>query len=216
MSDVAVVFLACGRRPFDACWQPAVSLLRKMWPGCPWPVYLVPNKLTTSVDGLDGMYETGAPLREWGRHVVATCRMIRERRILVLMDDYFASAPWDGAGLVEAVRLMDRKAAWYSRVVPTPAGDVVIDEQWTICSPGTAYRCSLQPAFWEREYLGRLARDVATPWAFELDQNGESGALHLSTTRSYRPLSYVNALISGQHNHEANALCEREGVPWPR
>lgn len=217
MNDVAVVVFACSAEPYRSCWQPTADLLERFWKDRPWPLYLAADRIAGTVVGYDRMIETGAPRREWGRHVQAACRMIQERWLLVLLDDYFACGRWDTARLLACAAALETKCASYCRVVPTPGPDVLMDsEGFGIHSPGKPYRTSLQPAFWDREYLGTLARRASDPWSFETQLDGDPARLHLSVTREarYIPVSYTNALIRGQRQSEAEALCSREGIPW--
>ncbi len=213
--DVAVVVLSCGAAPYSHCWQPCADLLNKFWPDRPWPLVLATDRYRGEVTGYDRILETGADQKSWGRNASAAMRMLKERRVLLLLDDFWATGPWDQAMLDRCLGWMEGKDAWYFRVAPTPGPDVITDPNYGICSPGARYRTSLQPAFWEAEYLARIAHPVDDPWSFELHHNGEPRALHLSVTVSNRPLSYTEALKRGKWRDEAIELAERE-VAWRR
>lgn len=209
--DVGVLILGCDRAPYHRVWDVMHRALDLCWPARPWPVYLATQQ---RADGFPGWttVRTGAPTAQWGRHVVAATRLIKHRWLLVLMDDYLASAPWDDGELRRLAQVVDARSGKYLRVVPTPGPDILTSDPGVgIHSYGMPYRASLQPCLFDREYLARLAGDCDSPWNFETFQPGDRQELHLSVVRENRPLSYCNGLVRGVWQDDAAALCARHG-----
>ncbi len=176
-------------------------LMDKWWPDRPWPLRVCVGD------------------EHWGESVAKFCASIREDWLLVLMDDYWLQDVLvDTNGLEHCLRVAEQSGAQYVRVQPTPGPSepkqlhaLKIGEH-RIADP---YRCSLQAAWWRREYLARVAAKYANPWAFELQQEGDPTALHLSVIRSFRPMSYTEGLKRGEWLPDGERACAQAGVDWP-
>lgn len=220
--DGAVVVASCSKPPYPRTWSALAALIARWWPDRPWPLYLATDALPRDVKiptafGYDGVLVSGAPVDAWGRSLIASLRQIDARWVLLLMDDYFATGRWETETLERVLTAAALADAHYLRVCPVPGPDAPHARipGVGICTPGAEYRCSLQAAFWQRDYLMRLARDIATPWRFELDQRGDPAALHLSVTRDLWPTPYSEALKRGVWLEAGAEACRKGGVAWP-
>lgn len=197
--NTTIVALSCAWPPFSFLRDPWIVRFAEHWPDCPWQV----------IWAMETIRE-----RPWGEFVAAVCRKIDTPVILLLLDDFLLSAPVDYAEILRCRIEMASRGAVYYRVQPTPECSKLFDHgKAGEHEYGEPYRQSLQPAFWDREYLLGQAAAADSPWDFELRHHGDPDALHCAVARDNRPISYLHCVRQGKWTAEAIAEFRREG--WP-
>ncbi len=217
--SAAVVFLSCDKAPYTEALPVAQTLLKTWWPDRRWPIHtIVASARSAREPGASGfVIHTGTGVAHWGAAVAKGCGMLTEEWLLLVEDDYFATARWDTDVLDGVVVLAAARGAQYARVCPTPGPS---ENTWRgggcgVHVVGDPYRFSLQACWVRREYLARCAKDFDNPWDFELGQPGDLDAEHLSVERSVRPVSYTEALKRGKATEDGRKACEAVGIAWP-
>lgn len=214
LPSVSVVAFSCDR--YNDAWKPFAALLARFWPDRPWPLMLVTNEISAQIPGLR-VVATGADVG-WGAAAARALEAMREELVLVLMEDYFALAPWDTPFLDRAAKeaFADPKVA-YLRLAPVPPPSRATDGlPWGPHDPGTPYRFSLQASLVRRNYFIERVRKRRTPWEFELCEPGDPERIHLSVLSGVSPCPYTIAIRRGHiWQDEAIRHCQTLGIACP-
>lgn len=174
-ADVAAIVAS-----YDGCcdiWPGFFSLVSRFWPDLPYPLYLISNHLTYTGEGVTAL-RVGDDL-SWSETLARGLECIMSRYVLLILDDFFLTAPVDTARVLRMHAAMVAKGAVYLRLAPNPAADrpcADMPEIGTI-NKGAPYRTSLQMAFWDRRVLLDLLRREESAWDFEVKGSLRSDAL---------------------------------------
>jgi hypothetical protein len=173
--DVAAVVAS-----YDGCsdiWPGFFSLVSRFWPDLPYPLYLISNHLTFSGDRV-GALRVGDDL-SWSETLARGLEGLTNRYVLLILDDFFLTAPVDTARVLRMHAAMIAKGAVYLRLAPNPAADRPCADmpEIGIITKGAPYRTSLQMAFWDRRVLLDLLRREESAWDFEIKGSLRSDAL---------------------------------------
>src|ERR1700719_1888204 len=84
-SSVAIVVSSCDAF-FDA-WRPFVFFFRKYWSDCPFPVYLIVNRLRVRSNFIQPI--SVGPDRDWASNMNTALASISQPYILYFQEDYF-------------------------------------------------------------------------------------------------------------------------------
>ena len=95
--SVAIVISSCDAF-FDA-WRPFHSFLRKFWPDCPFPIFLITNELEISSPRIHAI--AVGPDRGWSSNLIAALEQIAFPHILYFQEDYFLTEPVRNAQLAQ-------------------------------------------------------------------------------------------------------------------
>src|SRR3954462_14572662 len=88
-SSVAIVVSSCD--PFFDAWRPFVFFFRKYWPDCPFPVFLIVNRLRIRSAIVQPI--AVGPDREWASNMISALASISQPYILYFQEDYFLNGP---------------------------------------------------------------------------------------------------------------------------
>src|SRR5437588_11165857 len=83
--SVAVVVSSCDAS-FDA-WRPFVFFFRKYWSDCPFPIFLIVNRLRVYSKFLQPI--TVGPDRDWAANMQVALNQIDQPYVLYFQEDYF-------------------------------------------------------------------------------------------------------------------------------
>src|SRR5205085_546238 len=84
-SSVAVIVSSCDAF-FDA-WRPFVFFFRKHWGDCPFPVFLIVNRLKVRSAIIQPI--SVGPDREWASNMATALASISHPYVLYFQEDYF-------------------------------------------------------------------------------------------------------------------------------
>ena len=211
-SDCALVILSWDG--YRDLWEPCLTLYRRYWPDCPYPMFLVTESGTVT-DPRVKTLPVGRGLA-WSDGTRVAMTAVAHPFVLVMLDDFLLSGPV-ASERVEARRLeLVQRHGAYLRLVPLPRptarvpGCPEIGEH----ERGVPFRASLQAAFWRRSTFLTLLAPGESPWEFERNASARSASLDAPfyTTRR-AALPYVDALTRGQWSPRGRRLCHREGLP---
>jgi len=125
----------------------------------------------------------------------------RVRQFIFLFDDYWLTEPINKSRVISMLRQVQKGAAKgdlsenVHHFAHKKEGNLVIAAQTA------QYRCSTQPAFWNRKHMLRLLREHGSPWQFELQsaQVNDGQRLVGTDTQIY---VYANVYYKGKpHTH---------------
>ena len=197
--DVSAVVVS-----YDGCadiWPGFFKLLSKFWPDLPYPLFLISNHLTFSDKRVTSLC-VGDDL-SWSETLARGLERISSRYVLLILDDFFLSAPVDTALVQRVHQAAVARGAVYMRLVPNPAADAPYPDMPAIgaINKGAPYRTSLQIAFWLRSTLIDLLRREESAWDFEIKGSRRSDAINevfLSVCDGFPIVPYRNVLRRGK------------------
>ena len=96
-SSVAIVVSSCDAF-FDA-WRPFAFFFRKHWSDCPFPVFLIVNRLRVRSNFIQPI--AVGPDRDWAANMEVALKQITQPYVLYLQEDYFLNGPVNREQLAE-------------------------------------------------------------------------------------------------------------------
>ncbi|MGA2819242.1 MAG: hypothetical protein ABSF61_01080 [Anaerolineales bacterium] len=211
----AVLVVSCDR--YGDIWEPFFSLFSRYWPDCPYPLYLGANFKTFPSERVQPILV--GPDRDWSTNLLRMLEELFHSDLLLLQEDFLLSAVVDTPRVQELVSYAKRKGAGCLRLMPIPGPDEPCRDQEDVgkIRKGSAYRVSLQAAWWHKPVLQALLREGETPWQFEVRGSLRSNDLEfpflsLREGKGY-PLNYfTTAVVRGYWEPGAVEFCRREGI----
>ena len=213
-SKVAIVVSSCDAF-FDA-WRPFVFFFRKHWSDCPFPIFLIVNRLRVRSDIVQPI--AVGPDRNWAANMDVALKQIPQPYILYFQEDYFLNGP------VQRERL----AADFSYAFAHDAASfcfygrsrlednfVPLNEHYGIVPRDSDGRTRLQVTLWKKEVLQSALRPGESAWNMEARASERTRD---SLTLSYMgredvPIPYLMSAISRRlWMPEAISLCASENV----
>lgn len=213
-SSVAVVVSSCDAF-FDA-WRPFVFFFQKHWGDCPFPVFLIVNRLQARSRIVQPL--SVGPDREWASNMMTALESIPLPYVLYFQEDYFLNGPVNNALLAEDLAYaIDNDAAsfcFHSRGTPEPNFQP-LNERFGIVPPDSDGRTRLQVTLWKKEVLQATLRPGESAWNMEArasERTRDLVALSYHQRRD-RPIPYLmSAIVRGLWTPEALSLCEQAGI----
>ncbi len=182
-------------------WPGFFALMSRFWPDLPYPLHLISNHLPFS-DRRVTVLRVGDDL-SWSQTVARGLERVSSRYVLLILDDFFLTAPVDTARVLRLHAAMVAKGAAYLRLVPNPAADTPCADMPEIgaIGKGAPYRTSLQMAFWDRSALLGLLRSEESAWDFEIKGSRRSDAMtepFLGMRDGFAAIPYRHVLRRGK------------------
>ena len=211
--SVAIVVSSCDAF-FDA-WRPFAFFFRQHWNDCPFPVYLIVNKLRVRSDSIRAI--SVGPDRNWASNMKIALAQIDAPRVLYLQEDYFLSAP------VRREQLAADLAYAFEHDVDSfclrarsqrEAAFEPVNERFGIVPRESDGRTRCQPTVWKREQLLSILRDGETAWEMEArgsERTRDMLAISYSTRENVSLPYLMSAIVRGLWTPEALAMCEKNG-----
>lgn len=213
-SSVAVVVSSCDAF-FDA-WRPFVFFFRKHWRYCPFPVFLISNRLRVN-SKIVQLISVG-PDREWASNMMVALKSIQQPYILYFQDDYFLTGPVNESRLAEdfAYAFNNNVASFcfHARGNLEPNFQP-LNDRFGIVPRDSDGRIRLQVTLWKKEVFKAALRPGESAWDMEARGSGRTrDLLSLSyLLRRDRPIPYLmSAIVRGLWTPEALALCRESGL----
>jgi len=198
-SDVCLVVAS-----HDGCadvWPAFFGQLFRLWPDMPYPLYLISNHLAFADPRVTAL-RVGDDL-SWSQTLARGLEGLSSRFVLLMLEDFFLTAPVDTARVGRMHDAMVAKGAACLRLAPYPEPDAPCPDNPAIgvIEKGTPYRVSLQAAFWDRRLLLGLLRREESAWDFEVNGSRRSAAMSepfLSVCEGAAALPYRHVLRRGK------------------
>jgi hypothetical protein len=213
-SSVAVVVSSCDAF-FDA-WRPFVFFFRKFWSDCPFPVFLIVNRLRVRSDFLQPI--AVGPDRDWASNMQIALPQITQPYLLYFQEDYFLTDQVQRGQLAADIAYaFERDAAsfcFYGRS-QLERDFVPLNDRFGIVPRDSDGRTRLQVTLWKKEVLQSILKPGETAWNMEARASERTRDL---LTLSYMgreniPIPYLMSAISRRlWTTEAISLCRSEHV----
>ena len=213
-SSVAVVVSSCDAF-FDA-WRPFVFFFRKHWSDCPFPVFLVINRLRVRSNIVQPI-SVGSD-REWASNLAKALAAISQPYILYFQEDYFLTGKVKNEQLAEdfayAIENDAASFCFHARSHLEPNFEPVND-RFGIVPPDSDGRTRLQVTLWKKEILQGTLRPGESAWDMEARASERTrDFLAISYRRPQdEPIPYLmSAIVRGLWTPQALALCRESGL----
>ena len=95
--NVAVLVVSCDH--YADLWLPFFHLFKRFWPDCPYSVYLLTNEKDFQFPDVS-VIRTGIDV-SWSDNLKMGLQQIREKYILMIIDDLFLLKPVDTAMVIK-------------------------------------------------------------------------------------------------------------------
>src|SRR5438034_5753422 len=230
-SSVAIVVSSCDAF-FDA-WRPFVFFFRKHWSDCPFPVYLIVNRLRVRSRIIQPI--PVGPDRDWASNMNTALASVSQPYILYFQEDYFLNGAVKSDQLAQDFAYaFEHDAAsfcFYPRSQLEPDFQP-LNDRFGIVPRDSDGRTRLQVTLWKKEVLQATLRPGESAWNMEARASERTRDL---LTLSYMgrdnvPIPYLMSAISRRlWTPEAISLCQNEqlriqprfrlehsDVPWRR
>jgi hypothetical protein len=213
-SSVAIIVSSCDAF-FDA-WRPFVFFFRKHWSDCPFPVFLIVNRLQVRSTFVRPI--AVGPDRDWATNMQVALRQVTQPYVLYLQEDYFLNGPLNREQLAaDFAYAFEREAAsfcFYGR--SQLEGDFIkLNDRFGIVPRDSDGRTRLQATLWKKDVLESALRPGETAWNMEARASARTrDLLALSYMgRDNVPIPYLMSAISRRlWTSEAISLCQKERV----
>lgn len=203
--------LVCSCDKYADLQRAFILLFRKFWPDCPFEVVLV-TETDLHVDGFGRVIACGSGTN-WASRLVLALDQVKTPQVMMLCDDYFLAAPVDTVSLLGRLNEMGQAKAVNLRLIPNPKTGVPREDGLMEYPKNTAYCISTLTGIWNREFLQRLARPVASIWEFErygsFAVGDEPRPILAATTREF---PFVDAVHKGCWEKFGVRVCEENGL----
>jgi hypothetical protein len=213
-SSVAIVVSSCDAF-FDA-WRPFVFFFRKHWNDCPFPVYLIVNRLRVRSNIVQPI--PVGPDRGWASNMATALAAISQPYILYFQEDYFLNGEVKSEQLArDFTYAFENDAAsfcFYARSQREP-NFLPLNDRFGVVPRDSDGRTRLQVTLWKKEVLQATLRPGESAWNME--------ARGSERTRDFLALSYLqrrdapipylmSAVVRGLWAPKAIALCQQAGI----
>lgn len=211
--QVSIVVSSCDRF-FDA-WRPFAFFFRKFWPDCPFPVYLVANRLRIRSRSITAI-NTG-PDRGWASNMQLALERVQTPYILYLQEDYFLTSPVNAAKLAHDFHYaIEREAAAFcfvdlSLLEPEFAHSA---RSFDVVPENSKGRTRLQVTLWKRAAFASTLRAGETAWDMEArgsERTREMLILSYGRTEPAPIVYLMSGIVRGLWTQPAIALCRAHG-----
>lgn len=214
---------------YSDIWQPFYDFFFKYWNNCPYTIYNASNHLSFShprVVNIHAGIDT-----DWSSVRRAILKQVKEKYIIMFLEDYFIYKPIDTATLemsIEYAKKYDtlffrlccfpssHNSLWkYDLLKETPVfGEVRHNQE---------YRINTQLGIWNKELLYNLLKEGESIWQFEINGSKRSDEIPNPSLcivedpkKNYvhGPITYLCTAVSkGIWMLDALELCNKEGIP---
>ncbi|HEX7516570.1 MAG TPA: hypothetical protein VF345_04720 [Chthoniobacterales bacterium] len=211
-SSVAIIVSSCDA--FLDAWRPFVFFFRKHWSDCPFPIFLIVNRLRVRSNFLQPI--TVGPDRNWASNMQVALAQIAQPYILYLQEDYFLNGSVKRGQLAsDFAYAFDRDAAsfcFYGRS-KLERDFLPLNDRFGIVPRDSDGRTRLQVTLWKKDVLQSTLRPGESAWNMEARASGRTrDLLALSYMgRDNVPIPYLMSAISRRlWTPQAISLCQSE------
>lgn len=224
--DCAVLILSCDL--YQDAWKPFFDLFSRYWKNNTLPVYLGINTANFEYPGVTVIH-SGEP-QNWTEDTRRILSSMKEKYVLVLLEDYFLTEPVDDNRVKECVRIMEEDDAVFTRMAsfradhfPMYAYDIHPKYGFMgVTRHSAPFLINLQAGIWNRSDFLSLLKDSESPWQFETSGSDRAGKMNRTFigladdhSRKYvhGPIPYLcTAITKGVWMREAVEICKREKI----
>ena len=177
-------------------WDPLFTLFRRFWPDCPFPVYLVSNRLEFNHLGVRTI--TIGEDRSWSDTVLAGLARIQEEYVLLWIDDHFLTSEVNNSYVCCSIERFIQAAGNYLRMQPLPKPDEPFNEHFGRIRSGAIYRTATVASVWRRSTFQNILKSGESAWDFETVGSNRSDRFEGFYSTWEQNFKFENLMIKGK------------------
>ncbi|MFM6956507.1 MAG: hypothetical protein ACKOX1_08170 [Ignavibacteria bacterium] len=206
--NCAVLIVSCDK--YKDLWGPCITLFRRFWNDCPYPVYLLSNTVQADFPNVTSIL-TGDDL-SWSDNLQFALHTIQSEYVLLYIEDLFLVNPVESQSIHSLIERCIYEQWNYLRLNPTPKGDILIDTHISEISPGSVYRSSVVFSVWRSETLQRILKSGESAWDFEEIGTERTDAFPLFFASNQELIPAYNTVIKGVWELDALKKIQSLGI----
>ena len=204
----AILIVSCDK--YKDLWGPCITLLRRFWNDCPYPIYLLSN--SAKADFPDVCPIVTGNDDSWSDNLLYALQTLPHEYVLLYIEDLFLI---DNVHSAKVSALIQRcmNAEWnYLRLNPTPKGDSFLDSDISIISPGSVYRSSVVFSVWKKNILLKLLQQGESAWDFEEYGTERTDEFNHFYAANHTLIPACNTVIKGVWDRQALKKIQELGI----
>ena len=197
--NCAVLIVSCDK--YKDLWGPCITLFRRFWNDCPYPVYLLSNTVKADFPNVTSI-ATGSDI-SWSDNLLIALNSLECSHVLLYIEDLFLIDTVDSKTIQSLIQRCIDEDWNYLRLNPTPKGDALIDDSISEISPGTVYRSSVVFSVWKIDILKQMLKKGESAWDFEEIGTARTDAFPKFYASNHALIPNCNTVIKGVWETEA-------------
>ncbi len=170
LSDNVLSIYVSSTDRYDWLHEGFFFYFHKYWSDCPYEIYLGSETKEFHDNRVNSL--TIGEETQWGDLTIKNLEKIQSPYILLMLDDFFLERNVDSDVIKAIITKTQELGAKHVRLsengLPKKLSLNEVENGFINICQSKYYRCSLQTAIWEREYLLSILRSEENPWEFEL------------------------------------------------
>ena len=207
-----IVVASCDRN--SDTWYPFHHCMEKYWPNHPKVVYSTETKVNPYYTTVCKDY----PISAWTRRIRETLETIRDKEVLLIVDDAFIRRPVDVARVAIAIDTMkkDNTIACINFEKKYDFLNDAYSEDFLKRRDGAPWQVSIQCGLWDRKKLMDVLEGDMDPWTVERLQPSKGYTYLINNGDYIIDYGYITHVYFGLHNgkwcQEVIPFFEKEGI----
>lgn len=206
--NCAVLIVSCDK--YKDLWGPCITLFRRFWSNCPYPIYVLSNTEAAEFPNVSSIV-TGSDI-SWSDNLHIALDTIHEQYVLLYIEDLFLTKEVNSSAVESLIERCISEHWNYLRLNPTPKGDRRIDDAVSSISPGSVYRSSVVFSVWKKDVLSSMLKEGESAWDFEEIGTKRTDALDGFYASNNTLLHASNTVIKGVWELEALNAVRKLGI----
>lgn len=187
--------------------------IEKYWPEHPEIIYATETVKNPYYKTISKNY----PLNKWTRRIRETLAEIDEKKLLVMVDDYFIRKPVDLERIKYAEEHLRGNIAHLNFEKAYDPNDVLTAlDGFKMRQHGSMYEVSMMCGIWDRDKFIKVLDRDCDPWTIELEQQNKGFDYYINSGDYIIDGGYVTfkhfALKKGKWCREIIPFFEKEGI----
>lgn len=203
----AILVVSCDR--YCSLWSIFFERLRRFWPDCDYPVYLLSNTVSFSADGVRVILTHED--RDWSSNLQVALSQIDADYVLLMLDDAPLDGPISNSRIYEFLREMTARNMRHLNLKARPRGQISVSRRFKQYATGVSYRASVCPCIWDKRTLLELLVPGETAWQFEIRGSRRSDAFEEFYVVEQPVLDLIHIIIKGKVDRRAYAKLSHTG-----
>jgi hypothetical protein len=206
--NCAVLIVSCDK--YKDLWGPCITLFRRFWTNCPYPIYLLSNTEAAEFPNVSSIV-TGSD-KSWSDNLHIALDTIHEQYVLLYIEDLFLTKEVNSSAVESLIERCISEHWNYLRLNPTPKGDRKIDDAVSYISAGSVYRSSVVFSVWKKDALSSMLKEGESAWDFEEIGTKRTDTLDGFYASNHTLLHASNTVIKGVWEVEALNTVRKLGI----
>lgn len=206
-NDIAILVISCDK--YSSLWSLFFSRLKKYWPDCNLPLYLLSNKLNFHRANVETI-NTGPDI-DWSSNLQIALKSVNAEYLLLMLDDAPLDANVDNKKFLQIIEEMKSLDFNYLNLKASPQPPLKLDSTFGIYPPGLIYRTALVPCIWKKEVLQSLLISGESAWQFEIRGSSRSDQYDHFYSLNSPFFRILHCIIGGKFDLRAYRDLKRSG-----